>query len=480
MEPSGMARPHLSLFSVEQIDQIHQMALHILREVGVRFDSEKARQIFTHSKDVHIDNQNLVKFTPEAVAWALGQAPSSIQIYSRAGELAFNLGADRTRFGIGVTSLYYLEPVTGEVNPFHREHMSSMVRLGDHFPSYDVISTVGVLQDYPPEVADLIALLEMTANTTKPLVTLISEETLFEPALQMLENLHGNLSERPFVIPYFNPISPLTVNAGTVEKMIATIERGLPFIYNAYAMAGVSAPITPAGILAQMAAELLAGLVFSQLVKPGTPIILGMLPTYFDMKTMVSFYDAKSYLISLGCIELLRHYGLPHSGTSGSGNGWMGDLIDYENYWFNHLVVAAGQGGLAPFIGDTMRSKVFSPLNVVYGDEVIRKVLKFMEGITLDPAEFGFDEIAGQGPGGNFLMEPLTLEKFRQAYTISDVFPQYTMDQWQISGQPNPQTLLKEHTRDLIASLPEPDDYAALRQKGEKFIARFNEFGQNW
>ena len=362
--------------------------------------------------------------------------------------------------------------MTGEISPFQREHMTSMVRLGDYFPSYDVISTVGVVQDYPPEVADLVALLEMTANTSKPLVMLISEETLFEPALELLQYLHGNLSEKPFIIPYFNPISPLTVNKGTIEKIITTVENGLPFIYNTYAMAGVSAPMTPAGILAQMTAELLAGLVFTQLVKPGAPIILGMLPTYFDMKTMVSFYDAKSYLISLGCVEILRHYGLPHSGTSGSGNGWTGDMIDVENYWFNHLVVAAGQGGLAPFVGDTMRSKVFSPVNVVYADEVIKKVLKFVEGINLDDTQFGFDEIAGQGPGGNFLMEPLTLDNFRTAYTISDMFPQYTMDKWQQLGQPDPQEVLKNHTRDLLASLPEPEYYAELRQKGEKFIAR--------
>ena len=152
------------------------------------------------------------------------------------------------------------------------------------------------------------------------------------------------------------------VNSDTVNKIIATAERGLPFIYNTYAMAGVSAPITPAGILAQMTAELLAGLIFSQLVKTGTPIILGMLPSYFDLKALVNFYDPQSYLISLGCAEILRYYNLPHSGTSGSGNGWMGDLIDFENYWLNHLIMVTGGAGLAPFVGDTLRSKVFSQI----------------------------------------------------------------------------------------------------------------------
>jgi len=63
------------------------------------------------------------------------------------------------------------------------------VRLGDRLPNFDLISTVGIIQDYPPEIADLFAVLEMIANTTKPLVILISDEELFLPALDLLEHL---------------------------------------------------------------------------------------------------------------------------------------------------------------------------------------------------------------------------------------------------------------------------------------------------
>ncbi|MBI9046830.1 MAG: trimethylamine methyltransferase family protein [Anaerolineaceae bacterium] len=470
MHSPEIVQPKINLLPVEQIEIIHQQALRILSEVGVQFHSSKARQILTRSEGVHINENNTAIFAPELVAWAIDSAPSEVDIYSRSGEKAFRLGTDRTRFGMGVTSLYYQEPATYEISRFSQAHMTNMVRLGDRLPNYDVISTIGIIQDQPPEIADLYAVLEMTANTKKPLVVLISDEDLFVPALDLLEHLHGDLASKPFILPYFNPLSPLMVNSGTTDKIITTAERGLPFIYNTYSMAGVSAPITPAGILAQMTAELLAGLVFSQLVKAGTPIILGMLPAYFDMKALVNFYDPQSYLISLGCVEILRHFNLPHSGTSGSGNGWMGDLIDFENYWFNHLIMATAQAGLAPFIGDTLRSKVFSPINAVYGNEIIGNVLKFSQGIRLDEENFGLSEIAAQGPGGNFLSSPLTLENFRQAYTTSNIFPQYNMEKWQEADQPNPQVLLNAYTRELLTSLTEPDDYQALRKKGEIFI----------
>jgi trimethylamine--corrinoid protein Co-methyltransferase len=129
----------------------------------------------------------------------------------------------------------------------------------------------------------------MIANTVKPLVILISDESLFPHVLDLLELLRGDLASQPFVIPYLNPVTPLIINEGTSDKMLASIERGLPFIYSNYGMAGMSTPITPGGTLALLNAELLAGLVLSQLAREGAPIILGSLPAYFDMKTMVDF-----------------------------------------------------------------------------------------------------------------------------------------------------------------------------------------------
>jgi len=73
-------------------------------------------------------------------------------------------------------------------------------------------------------------------------------------------------------------------------------------------MAGMSAPITPAGTMALLNAELLAGLTLSQLAREGTPIILGSLPAFFDMKEMTNFYDPHSLLLNLACAEMMAHY----------------------------------------------------------------------------------------------------------------------------------------------------------------------------
>lgn len=489
MSQTRNIRPRIKLLSLEQAQLIHDQSLKILSSVGVRVDSEKARRLFIRRSQtqaavkVAADDARML-IPAQLVAWALEQAPSSVEIYDRRRELAFRLGRtashavdetdveEQTRFGIGVTALYYQDPQTDELSPFARKDMERTVRLGNALPNFDVISTVGIVQDVAPEMSDLYATLEMTANTVKPLVILVSDEERFPAVLDLLEHLHGDLAPRPFIMPYFNPISPLVINKGTAEKMLLAIERGLPFIYSNYGMAGATTPITPAGTLALLNAELLAGLTLSQLVKEGTPIILGSLPAYFDMRGMGSFYDPLSYVINLACAEMMAFYRLPHCGTSGSGMGWGSDLTAGGHQWANHLTSCMGKVGLAPFIGDNLGSKAFSPAIVVYADEVIGRARRLAQGFALDDASFALDEIGAVGPGGDFLTSRLTLTHFRQACYRSDIWPNLTMEEWQDKGRPRAGTLLRDHTRQLLQGLVPPDDHAELMARGEAFIHR--------
>jgi trimethylamine--corrinoid protein Co-methyltransferase len=348
--------------------------------------------------------------------------------------------------------------------------MQAMVRLGNRLPNYDVISTVGIIQDVPPHRSDLYGVLDMVSNTTKPLVVLVSDEHSFEAVLDLLEHLAGDLASRPFVIPYFNPVTPLVMNAGTLEKMQAAIQRGLPVIFSNYSMAGISTPITPAGTLALLVAELLAGLVIGQLIKPGAPMILGILPAFFDLKTMVNFYDPQSMLLNLACAELVDHYRLPHCGTSGSGTGWGPDLLAVETYWMNHLVTCLAKGGLAPFVGDTLGSKAFSPVNVVYAHEIIEQARRFASGFSLDPVELGLNEIDQAGPGGDFLRAPLTRKRYRSAYYNSPIFSRWSMEKWAAEGRPGAGEVLRQYTLNLLEDLDAPEDHAELQRAGEAFI----------
>ncbi|MFZ5818980.1 MAG: trimethylamine methyltransferase family protein [Chloroflexota bacterium] len=464
-------RPRLTLLGEEHIQQVHGYALRILSETGVRVDSPSAAEMLGKTGQARVQGRS-VKLSPELVEAAIRSAPSTIQVYDRRGNPVFNLGDDRLRFGIGVTALYYQEPVNESLELFTRAHLRDLARLGSALPLYDVISTPGIVRDAPERLGDLYGSLEHFANTTKPLALLVSDEHAFEPVLEMFAHLHGGgLGEKPFVLPYFNPVSPLVMDAGTLLKMGAAVERGLPFIFSNYSMAGASTPLTPAGTLALLLAELLAGLTISQVMKPGTPVLLGMLPVYFDMKSMLNFYDPQSVLLNLACAEMMAHYNLPHCGTSGSGTGWGMDLIAADTYWMNTLTFSLTKGGLAPFVGDSLGSKAISPTTIVHVHEIIEQALRFAGGFQLDDAQAALEEIARVGPGGSFLSSPSTLKNYKKGYYVSGVYPRWTMEKWQAEGQPDARQALREKTRALLADLSAPEDYEDVMAKGEAFIA---------
>lgn len=469
--PDNNARPRLTLLSPEQISRVHDYALRVLAKTGVRVDSPAVCRFLEQALGVRARN-DVIRFPPTVVEAAIASAPKAIDIYDRRGRHIFKLGDDRLRFGVGVTALFYQDPMTDDVTPFTRRHMQDMVRLGSNLPHYDVISTVGIVQDVPPELTDLYASLEMIANTTKPLVLLVSDEYKFPAVLDMFAALHGDLAQKPFVIPYFNPVSPLVVNEGTADKLKVAVERGLPVIYSNYSMAGASTPLTPAGTLVLLLAELLAGLTISQLIRPGAPISLGMLPVYFDMKTMMNFYDPQSILINVACAEMLAHYNLPHTGTSGSGTGWGMDLIAADTYWLNTLTFSLTKGGLAPFIGDTLGSKAISPCTLVHIHEVIDQALRFAAGFQLDDAHAVLDEIDEVGPGRHYLTTPSTLARYKTGYYTSPLYPHWSMETWQLEGLPDAQSTLRHRTVELMRDAPAPDDHDALLATGTEFIER--------
>lgn len=469
MKKANIVQPNLTIIDKKQIKRVHDYSLQILSSIGLRVDSPEARKIFTRAIGAKAVDGDRVRIPPDLVEWAITAAPSHIDIYDRKGTPAFRL-PDRARFGVGVTALYYQDPEIDAVVPFTCKNLGACVRLGNSLPGFDAISTIGIVQDVPPKVSDLYATLEMAANTFKPLVILISDENAFPAVLDLLEHLHGDLAPRPSIIPYFNPITPLVINKSTVDKMRVAIERGLPFIYSNYGMAGATTPITPAGQLALMNAELLAGLTLGQLFKQGTPMILGCLPACLDMKGMGNFYDPKSYLIDLSCAELMNHYQLPHAGTSGSGMGWGADLIASGHQWLNHIASCLSKKGLAPFVGTNHCSLVFSPEIIVYANEVIRQVRLVAEGFVIDDETVGLDEIAQVGAGGNFLLSDLTLKHYRDAREFSHIFENLQLNQWQSKGCPRAEKLVNVRTRQMLNESQPCENHAELRDRGEAFI----------
>ena len=461
------ARPKLRLLDPDQIQRIHSLSIRILEDTGIRVESKRALQVFSNSEGVRIEDHT-VYLRKELVNHAIKLAPSEIEVFNKKGEHAFHLGPGHnheTRFGIGCTM------EEKQVHLFTRSHMQHCTKLGDLLGNYDLRSTLGIPSDVPAEKSDVYAALDQYANTNKPLVLLVSGEGKLNDVFDLLCFLHGDISSRPFCIPYVNPITPLVMNGATTDKMMDSFHRNLPVIYSNYGMYGGTTPQNEAGSLALLNAELLAGLVFAQLIKEGSQVILGSLPAAFNMENMGSGYTPGSYLINLACAEMMAHYGIPHCGTSGSGNGRGADLIASGHLWLNHLSSCVGKVGCVPFVGGNFDSMVFSPATIVLSNQIIGEARRFSRGFSIDDGDEYLKEIALIGHGGDYLTSEYTLAGLDKLRNNHSIWSSLDLETWKKQDMPGAEQELKEMTRELYSgAVKASEENLEIIKKGEAYI----------
>jgi trimethylamine--corrinoid protein Co-methyltransferase len=466
-------RPKLQLLDQEQINEVHRYSIRILEDTGIEVESKAALQIFAKSDGVKIRN-NVVFINGELVNHAIKQAPSNIEVFNKSGDHAFHLGknqGDETHFGIGATNTWFQEIESSRVELFTRKHMQHSTKLGDLLENYAMVSTLGVPSDVDVEKSDLFSALDMYANTSKPLVLLITGDNKIDNVFNLLSSLHGDISTKPFFIPYVNPITPLVLNRSTTDKMLASIDHDLPLMYSNYSMYGGTSPVTEGGSLALLNAELLAGLVFSQLVKEGSKMILGSLPAAFNMATMGSYYTPSSYLLNLACAEMMDFYEIPHCGTSGSNNGRGADLLASGNLWLNHLSSCMGKIGCAPFVGGNFDSMAFSPATAVLSNQIIGEVRKFARGFALNDETVNLQEIHNVGHGGDYFTSEQTLASLHEFGNTASIWPSLSLDAWKEGHMPTAEKELIDYTRNIYSkAIKASEENIDIIRKGEEYI----------
>lgn len=466
-------RPKLQLLDQEQINEVHGYSIRILENTGIEVESKAALQIFAKSDGVKIKN-NVIFINGELVNHAIKQAPSNIEVFNKSGNHAFHLGKNQgseTHFGIGVTNTWFQEIDDSRVELFTRKHMQHTSKLGDMLENYAMVSTLGIPSDVAVEKSDLYSALDMSSNTSKPMVLLITGNNKINGVFELLSFLHGDISTKPFCIPYVNPITPLVLNRSTTDKIIASIEYDLPVMYSNYSMYGGTSPATEGGSLTLLNAELLAGLVFGQLVKEGSKMILGSLPAAFNMATMGSHYTPTSYLLNLACAEMMNYYEIPHCGTSASNNGRGADLLASGNLWLNHLSSCIGKIGCAPFVGGNFDSMAFSPATAVLSNQIIGEVRKFNKGFALNDETVNLREIHNVGHGGDYFTSEQTLASLHEFSNSGSIWPSLSLDTWKEQNMPTAEKELIDYTKDLYSkAVKASEESIDTIKKGEVYI----------
>jgi len=476
MENQGRLKPprlSIRMLTDAQLDEIHQATLAILANTGVRVLLPAAAELL-EAAGSSVSDGDLVKIPEAVIDQALESAPEQVDLYSRTGELRLELAGFNTYFGTGSDLPNTIDLVSSERRPSVLADVKAYARLCDCLENLDFVMSMAQASDVPMRTSDRHSFLAMMQSTVKPMVYTVWDTAGLEDIVRMAELVAGGtdrLAEKPFMLAYLEPTSPLVHSEEVLAKMFALADRGLPFVYAPGPMEGASAPVTSAGSLAMANAECLSGLAIAQLRHPGTPVVFGSGSGPLDIKTTVGTYSSPEFMHHcLGMAELAHHrYKLPVWGFSGCSDSKLPDIqagID-SALWI--LWTALSGANLVHDLGYIEAGLTGSFEMVVVAEDIVSYVRRLMSGIEVSPSTLAVDVIDEVGPGGNFLSTAHTLQHFRSVWQPS-LFDRNNHHGWVKAGRPNMIRSAREVAIEAIGSHVPEALFGGLQEELEDIV----------
>lgn len=462
----------------EEIKKIHAATLQVMEKTGVQIHSDEAKKLLKDA-GCKLEPDNLVKIPGDLVESSLETVAKGFTLYDRLGNVACEVRGRNSYCGTGVTNPYFHDYKTGQRKPTAVGDIANAVKVADYLPNIDWVMPLGSARDVPVHASDVYEFETAVTNTTKPLVFICHDAKGIEDVLDMAAAAVGGraqLEEKPFVISYPEPISPLVHCAEAMEKLLYSAERNIPVIYTPCPMAGATAPASMAGLLVQTNAECLTGLVLSQLKRKGVPVIIGGVLTIMDMGAGTMSYGAPELsLLLAGYADIARYYGLPTWGTAGCSDSKVPDIQAAMEATFSTLINKMAGLSLIHDPGFLENAMIGSLEMLLITNEAFGMAKRFVQGIEVNEETMATEVIHSVGPGGNYLSEDHTLKYFRDFWrpTLMD---RQNYHAWKESGAKTMEQRIKEKIDDILENhMPTqlPDDVKTqIREIRERSVER--------
>lgn len=400
----------------EDLKKIHNASMKILEKTGMRFHHPDILRLL-EEKGIRVSNETAF-FTRDQVMKWVGKAPESFTACARNPKYDFLLGGDHIEFAPGYGAPNIIER-NGEtrraVLSDYREFLK-LVHQSDHFNVNGGIlvepSDLNPGHNYP------VMLYNIITHSDKFLFGMEGKADQVNMTMDMVKILFGGqdkLLEKPRIMTIVNTLSPLQMDRTALDTVLTYSSNGQPVIITPAAMAGFTAPITLAGMIAMGNAETLAGIAVTQMIKPGAPVVYGTQCSAADMRSggYVVGNPEHALCISLGS-RLARAYGLPcRGGGSPSDAKQVSVQSGYESMLIlstcsreniNYIIHSAG-------ILDSFNSMSFDKFIVDL--EVIDMVKRIRQGVKIDDETLALNLIHDIGPGGEFMTSAHTAKLCR-------------------------------------------------------------------
>lgn len=442
----------------EEVKQIQDATLKVMEHVGCDVHSERAKDIFKEGGA--IVNGDRVKFPRKLVEKCISTAPDNVNIYDRNGNLAMALGERNAYYGPCVSCPNFIDPFTRERRAPLKSDVEMAGKVTDALPNMDFVMGMGLISDRTDRIADIHEVDALLKNTTKPVCTWAFTEENMKDIIEMFEVAVGGeeiLRNKPNLIVFTEPTTPLKHSAEALDKSIYTFEKGLPLVYAPAGMHGATVPVTIAGALTVTMSETLTALVLSQLIRPGNPFIGEACNHAMDMNNMQASLAPEMHLSDAAATQVLRAWGLPSFGLVGETNAKTLDALAGLEAMHSTLIYTSTGCNLNHDCGRAEFGMVASLPLLVLCDEIINFVRWIVKGVDINEETLAFDVIDKVGPGGNFLVEKHTFKNFKKELCLCDLGKSQLYSAWIKEGSKSMedkmferlQTILKEH-------VPEP------------------------
>ena len=452
------------------VENIHKNSLEVLAQTGIAVDSDKALELLKASGvRVTSDGGRHIAFLPERlVEESLKTVPRSYVLYGRGKgvEARFERGNPPLFGPSGVPHLVFENETCTRRQAGINDYLT-FVKLLDGLSNVDFISPPCTFTDLPEETIDFATFFHLSNTTLKPFSIDFSNDYGFRAVLSAVEILKESVyGGKPFVQFGFCPvISPLRLDHMGTDQLIDTAKAGIPVAPISMAQSGVSAPVTLAGTLTLMNAEVLSVLVVSQLARPGAPFLYGTIPGSTNFMTGDLLTASPELpLLNAAATQMADYYGIPNWATAGRTDSKMLDIqAGYEQASSIPWVALAGATYISAVGGFLQSVNVLSLEKFVIDNEVVGLVKRILKGIGTDDDHFALGLIHSVGPGGNFLAEAHTARHMRSEFHTSQISENSYWEAWLENGKPDALQRARKKADDIISSHavpPLPDDIA--------------------
>ena len=461
--------------SDDELEAIHLASLRVLSETGVDFlDDTSRRQLADAGCAVDGDR---VRFDPELVQQLVATAPAEFTLHAPNPERDLHIGGDVITY-TSVASPPFVTGLGRDRRDGNRDDYRDLLKLGQ------VLNAVHTVAGYPvepmdlhPSVRHLYATHDMLTLSDKvPFVYSLSRQRNLD-AIEMTRIARGvddtTLQGQPSLYSVINASTPLrydTVMLHGIQEMSA---RNQCIVITPFTLAGAMAPVTVAGALVLQNAEALAGIAYTQVVRPGAPVIYGGFTSNVDMRSGAPAFGTPEYWQA--CLvggQLARRYNVPYR----SSNVNASNSVDSQSATESTIAVwGAVMGGVNLLLhgaGWLEGGLLTSFEKMVIDADLLNMVTAMLQPVTIDDAALAVEAIAEVGPAGHFFGTQHTQDRYETEHFQPMVSSWSNFEMWDEAGRVESHQRAETLARTLIDAHVEPLMADDQRMALDDFVAR--------